>query len=193
MTWNLRPLLLTGAIVLAGCTENGFKHGMEDQPKVRPLGPSRFFDDGRGARLPVEGTVARGHLQADTLFYTGMDHGEEAAVFPYPVTRAMLERGHQRYDIYCAVCHDRVGTGNGMIVRRGFPRPPSFHTEGLRRAPVGHYFDVITRGIGRMYSYEDRVSVSDRWAIIAYIRALQLSQHTTLADVPEKERAKLHD
>jgi len=179
------------AVCLAGCTDNGFKHGMEDQPKILPLEPNAFFSEGRGSRAPVEGTVARGHLREDSLRYTGKVNGAETTVFPYPVTRAILERGHERYDIFCAVCHDRAGYGNGIVVQRGFPRPPSFHSETLRRAPAGHYFDVITRGIGRMYSYEDRVPVDDRWAIVAYIRALQESQNVKIADLPEPERRRL--
>jgi hypothetical protein len=187
--WNLKMLLLLAFVALAGCTDTGIEHGMENQPKVKPMAESDFFPDGRGARPQVPGTVARGHLQSDVLFYTGKVHGRYADVFPFPVTREVLERGHERYDIFCAVCHDRVGTGNGMIVRRGFSHPPSYHTERLRDAPVGHFFDVITNGYGAMYSYNDRIPVNDRWAIIAYIRALQFSQHAALTDLPEKDRA----
>ena len=183
---SARFWVLAVCVVLAGCSR-----GMEDQPKVKPFEPSDFFSDGRSARPLVAGTVARGHLELDPLLDTGKEGGQDAREFPFPVTRAVLERGRERYDIFCAVCHDRAGTGEGMIVKRGFPRPPSFHTDRLRNAPLGHFFDVITHGFGRMYPYNDRIKVEDRWAIVAYIRALQLSQHAELADVPSTERAAL--
>lgn len=188
-----RALLLAAGLylALAGCTNTGIEHGMESQPKAKPLAESDFFPDGRASRPLVAGTVARGHLHDDTLLYTGMNGDKESPVFPYPVTAAMLRRGHERYDIFCAVCHDRAGTGDGMIVRRGFKQPPSFHSDALRNAPPGHFFEVMTNGFGTMYSYADRVSVEDRWAIAAYIRALQLSQNARLQDVPEKDRVAL--
>jgi hypothetical protein len=175
-----RFALLNLALLAAGCN-----HGMEDQPKVKPLAESDFFADGRSARPRVPGTVAHGHLEADSLLYTGKIGARDSDVFPFLVTAAVLQRGRERYDIYCSVCHDRAGTGDGMIVRRGFPRPPSFHIDRLRQAPVGHFFDVITNGFGRMYPYADRVTARDRWAIIAYLRALQLSSDARLADVPQ--------
>lgn len=181
-------LLLNFVFLLAGC-----RHGMEDQPKVLPLQESDFFPDGRSSRMPAPGTVARGHLEADPLLYTGKVNGKDATVFPFPVTRAWLERGRERFDIYCSVCHDRVGTGHGMVVRRGFPHPPSFHSDDLRKAPVGHFFDVMTNGFGRMYPYADRVSAEDRWAIAAYVRALQRSQHISLRDLPEEEKVALEN
>ncbi len=190
MTWNHKAALLL-AMFLAGCTSTGIEHGMEDQPKVNPLTQSDFFPDGRSARPYVADTVARGHLRDDNLLYTGKVNGKEATIFPFPVTQEVLERGRERYDIYCAICHDRAGTGAGIVVQRGFRRPPSYHTDALRNAPVGHFYDVITNGFGTMYPYADRIAVQDRWAIIAYIRALQLSQQAGLQDVPDQERVAL--
>jgi hypothetical protein len=206
-------------ILLPGCMQK-----MAHQPKFTPLRPSAFFDDGRSARPLVSGTVARGHLDEDQAFYTGRTsfpprNAQPEVVrksyvteFPLPITNEarlkalmrkgrkrdeflVLERGRQRYDIFCAVCHDRAGTGDGMIPRRGFTRPPSYHTSysrGLKRrgikvllrdAPVGYYFDVITTGYGAMADYAAQVAPRDRWAIIAYIRALQLSQHAREFDL----------
>jgi mono/diheme cytochrome c family protein len=164
---------------------------MHVQPRYDPLASSTFFDDGRSARPAIPGTVARGQLRLDDHLYTGKVNGALVDTFPFPVTRPVLERGRERYNIYCSPCHDYLGTGHGMIVQRGFQPPPSYHNDRLRQAPVGHYFDVITNGFGAMRSYADRVPPEDRWAIIAYIRALQLSQHAPLEDVPEKERAQL--
>ena len=164
---------------------------MQDQPKYKAFQASPFFEDGRASRPLVAHTVARGHLDDDTLLYTGKSGGVLAAVFPFPVTRAVLDRGHERYDIFCSPCHDRVGNGNGMIVQRGYRRPPSLHDARLRAAATGYFFDVITNGFGVMPSYAMQVPVRDRWAIVAYIRALQLSQHATLADVPAAEILKL--
>ena len=156
----------------------GCRQDMHDQPKYKPLRASRFFDDGRASRPLVEGTVARGHL-----------HEDEAPV--PPVTRALLVRGRERYDIFCAVCHDRAGTGRGMIVERGFKQPPSFHIDRLRQVPDRYVVDVIGKGFGVMPSYAQQIRIADRWAIAAYVRALQLSQQATLADVPAAERALL--
>jgi cytochrome c553 len=178
-------------LFLAGCTSTGIQHGMEDQPKAKPFTESEFFADGRSARPLVAGTVARGELHEDELLYTGKLKGKDAEIFPFPITRAVLEHGRERYDIYCAVCHDRAGTGDGMIVRRGFRKPPSYHTDALRKAPAGHFFDVITNGFGTMYPYADRIPIRDRWAIVAYIRALQAGQNATLQDAPEKEQVVL--
>ena len=174
------------AILLAGC-----RLDMHLQPKYLPDEPSSFFDDGRSERPVVPGTVARGHLHTDELLYTGKENGVVADKFPFPMTRADLERGRERYNIYCTPCHDYTGGGQGMIVERGFPSPPSFHLDSLRKAPAGHFFEVITNGFGSMYSYASRVEPEDRWRIAAYIRALQLSQHATMQDVPESERTKL--
>ena len=165
---------------------------MHDQPKFTPLRESTFFADARSARTPVAGTVARGQLHDDPLLDTGKIDEADATVFPFRGGRAVLARGRERYDIFCAPCHGRTGAGDGMVVRRGYRRPPSFHDDRLRNAPVGHFFDVITNGFGAMPDYAARSARDDRWAIVAYIRALQLSEHATLADVPaERERGAL--
>jgi hypothetical protein len=164
---------------------------MADQPRYKPLAPSAFFEDGRSARPSVPGTVAQGQLREDEHLYTGRVDGQLVELFPFPVTRQVLDRGRERFDIFCSPCHGRVGDGKGMVVRRGFAQPPSFHIERLRTAPAGYVFEVITKGFGRMYDYADRIGVEDRWAIAAYIRALQLSQNARLEDVPEPERAQL--
>jgi hypothetical protein len=185
---GLRKLVCLGgvAMLLAGC-----RLDMHVQPKYLPYEPSNFFGDGRSERPVVPGTVARGQLHTDELLYTGKENGMVSDKFPFPMTRADLERGRERYNIYCTPCHDYTGGGQGMIVQRGFPSPPSFHLDSLRRAPAGHFFEVMTNGFGSMYSYASRVEPEDRWRIAAYIRALQLSQHATIQDVPESERAKL--
>ena len=185
---RMRRLACLGgvAMLLAGC-----RLDMHIQPKYLPDEPSNFFDDGRSERPVVPGTVARGQLHTDELLYTGKENGVVADKFPFPMTRADLERGRERYNIYCTPCHDYTGGGQGMIVQRGFPSPPSFHLESLRKAPAGHFFEVITNGFGSMYSYASRVEPEDRWRIAAYIRALQLSQRATMQDVPENERANL--
>lgn len=177
-----RVFLVLASLVAAGC-----RMDMHLQPKYRPLDPSTFFDDGRSERPPVAGTVARGHLETDELYFTGKINGVPADEFPFPITPQDLERGRQRYNIFCAPCHDYTGGGRGTIVERGFPPPPSYHIERLRKAPAGHFFDVMTKGYGTMYSYASSVPPGDRWRIAAYIRALQLSENAALADVPEKE------
>jgi mono/diheme cytochrome c family protein len=205
-------------VVLALCA-SACRQDMHDQPKYKPLRPSSFFDDSRSARPLVEGTVARGQLREDVLFYTGRtDRAQQAAqtgggvgtpqpaatgeaptpapsmqgfanVFPFPVTLEVVNRGEERYNIYCSVCHDRTGSGLGMVVRRGYRRPPSLHIDRLRQAPAGYLFDVITSGFGAMPDYSAQIAPRDRWAIVAYIRALQLSQQGTIADVPEQDRS----
>jgi hypothetical protein len=164
---------------------------MHVQPKYRPLDPSPFFDDQRSERPVMPGTVARGRLRIDEQLYTGKINGVLADTFPFPITRQDLERGRQRYDIYCSPCHGYTGDGRGMIVQRGFPAPPSYHIDRLRSAPVGHFFDVITNGYGTMHSYAARVPTEDRWRITAYIRALQLSENASINDVPGQERANM--
>ncbi|MGB7592353.1 MAG: cytochrome c, partial [Terriglobia bacterium] len=176
---------------LCGLFLFGCRLDMHVQPKYKPLDPSTFFDDGRSARPEVPGTVAHGHLRADELLYAGKLNGEPADVFPFPITREVLDRGRERYNIYCSPCHDYTGSGRGMVVQRGFPPPPSYHLERLVKAPAGHFFEVISNGYGAMYSYASRVTPEDRWAIVAYIRSLQLSQHATLEDVPPQEREHL--
>ena len=162
-------LLASLVLVLVACDN------MANQPKRLP---SEAYpgEEGPSHRLPPAGTVARDDAPAPT---------------PPPVTAALLARGQQRFNIYCAPCHDRVGDGNGMIVQRGFPHPPSYHIDRLRQAPSQHFYDVITNGYGVMYSYADRVEPQDRWAIVAYIRALQLSQNARIDDVPPEHRAEL--
>jgi mono/diheme cytochrome c family protein len=156
---------------------------MFDQPKVRPLQASTFFADGRASRPLPEDTVARGDLRGNELLFTGRIGGVVADAFPFAVTKEVLDRGQERFDIFCSPCHGRTGYGDGMIVQRGFKAPPSFHGDRLRQAPAGHFFEVMTTGFGVMYDYRSRVSPEDRWAIAAYIRALQLSQHASAADL----------
>ena len=181
-----RAALLALAGVLCGCRAD-----MQDTPKAKTFRASRFYDDRMTARQLVAGTVPATGLADDELLYNGTVDGREATVFPFPVTREVLARGQDRFNIFCSPCHGRLGDGDGMIVRRGFRPPPSYHIERLRKAPVGHFYDVITHGFGSMYDYAARVAPRDRWAIIAYIRALQFSQSATLADVPAQERAQL--
>jgi len=177
---------LAAALAGAGCRQD-----MHDQPKFIPLRASEFFADHRSGRPIVEGTVARGRLQEDELLATGKVNGQLADTFPFPITADVLARGRERFDIFCSPCHDRTGSGDGMIVRRGYKRPPSFHIDRLRDMPAGYFFDVITNGFGAMPDYRSQIPERDRWAIVAYVRALQLSQHATIEDVPPSERPKL--
>jgi mono/diheme cytochrome c family protein len=156
---------------------------MIDQHKYETYEASPLFKDGKSARPPVAGTVARGQLHIDPAKFTGKVDGKEVTDFPEPVTRRMIERGQDRFRIYCTPCHGGLGDGNGVVVRRGFPKPPSFHEARLRESPVGHFYAVITEGHGAMYSYASRIAPDDRWAIVAYVRALQLSQHATVDDL----------
>ena len=176
---RLSPLGLIGVLLLAGCRQD-----MHDQPRFKPLAKSDFYADLRSARTPVEGTVARGQLHEDSYLYTGKIGNNPGDYMPFPVTEEVLLRGRERFDIYCSPCHSRLGDGRGMIVQRGFRAPPSYHTERLRNAPLGYLFDVMTQGFGAMPEYASQISARDRWAIVAYIRALQLSQHATSSDVP---------
>lgn len=181
--------LLAGFSLAAGCRRNE----MHQQARVDPLESSDFFADGRATRNPVPGTVARNHLETDHAFYQGKDNnGRLVDTFPFPVTMGVLQRGQQRYDIYCSVCHGYLGDGNGMIVQRGMIRPPSYHIDRLRNVAVGHFYDVITNGYGAMYSYSDRISPRDRWAIVAYIKALQLSQHYPANQLTPDQQSKLN-
>lgn len=182
------PILLLA--VLAGLGA-GCNQMMNDEPRYKPLAASDFFADGQSARPEVPGTVAHGHLHLDSAFDTGRQNGELVTTFPITITRAVIARGQERFNIYCSPCHGRLGNGDGMVVERGFRAPPSYHIDRLREAPVGHFFDVMTNGYGAMVSYASRVPPEDRWAIAAYIRALQLSQHTTMAEVPDAERQRL--
>ncbi len=182
----LGALVVACALAAAGC-----RLDMHDQPKYTPLRQSDFFADGRAARPLVEGTVARGMLGEDELLVSGKTNGQLATEFPFPVTAEVVARGRERYDVFCSPCHDRTGAGNGMIVRRGYRRPPSFHQDRLRQAPPGHFVDVMTNGFGAMPDYRVQVPPRDRWAITAYIRALQLSANATLSEVPPEERESL--
>jgi cytochrome c553 len=174
------------ALLLFGC-----RLDMHVQPKYLPYEPTDFFADGRSERQPVPGTVARGHLRLDELMFTGRENGVVVDKFPFPITKADLDRGRERYNVYCTPCHDYTGSGRGMIVQRGFPQPPSYHIQRLRDAPAGHFYEVITNGFGAMYSYAARVEPADRWRIAAYIRVLQLSRNAKMDDVPESERQAL--
>jgi len=183
---RIAAIALVALLSLGACRQK-----MANQPRYDPLESSDFFADGMSARPRIEGTVARGELSADPFFDTGKVNGAVADGFPIPVTIEVIDRGHERYDIYCSECHSRTGDGNGMIPARGYRRPPSFHTETLRTATTGHLFDVMTNGFGAMPPYGKMIPPRDRWAIVAYIRALQLSQHATVADVPANDRAQL--
>ena len=190
-TRNWADCLPWGLVLLLLYTTAGCRQDMHDQPKYEPLEASTFFPDGRASRPLVPGTVARGQLREDTHLYEGKIAGKPAETFPFPIDLKTLERGQQRYNIYCSPCHDRVGNGDGMVVRRGFRRPPSYHIERLRQSPPGYLYDVITNGFGAMQDYAAQIPVRDRWAIVAYVRALQLSQNARLNDVPETERQNL--
>jgi mono/diheme cytochrome c family protein len=187
----MRNALLASLVAFCALLDMGCRQDMQDQPRYDPLERSAFFADERAARPLVEGVVARGQLSQDAHFYTGKSGGELVDTLPVAVTRAALERGRERFDIFCSPCHGRVGDGAGMIVQRGYRRPSSFHIDRLREAKVGYLFDVITHGFGVMPAYAAQISPRDRWAIVAYIRALQLSQNARLSDVPVAERTNL--
>lgn len=165
--------LIASVLLLAsGCKRDD----MADQPKYKAYEQSALFADNTSARPIPTGTVASGHLRLDERFYNGTENGKLVTAIPMPITEADLRRGQQEFNIYCAVCHGRLGEGNGMVVQRGFPHPPSYHIDRLRNAPIGHFYQVMSNGFGAMYSYDDKISPDDRWRIAAYIRALQLSQ-----------------
>ena len=168
---------IAAAGLLTGCRQD-----MQDQPKFIPQRGTDFYADGRSARPQVENTVARGQLHEDAYFYSGLQDGKEGNVLPFPVTMEVLERGQERYNIYCTPCHSRVGNGVGMIVQRGYSKAGDFHTQRLETAPLGHFFNVMTNGYGSMPSYSAQIAPLDRWAIVAYIRALQLSQNAKPED-----------
>jgi mono/diheme cytochrome c family protein len=178
--------VLAVSLALAGCRQD-----MHDAPSYDPLQATTFFSDGKASRPLVANTVARGLLREDTHLYQGKVDGQLATTFPMPVTDAVMARGQERFNVFCAPCHGRTGAGNGMVVQRGFKAPPSYHEDRLRNAPVGYLFDVMTNGFGVMQDYSAQVPVADRWAIAAYIRALQLSQRATLDDVPIGKRPEL--
>jgi mono/diheme cytochrome c family protein len=178
----LLPLLA----LLSGCRQD-----MHDGPRYRPYRASDFFADGSSARPLVEGTVARGFLRDDTHLYEGKVNGQPATSFPFPITRADLDRGQERYNIYCTPCHGRTGEGNGMVVQRGYKTAASYHVDRLRNAPVGYFYDVMSNGFGAMPDYKAQIPVEDRWRIVAYIRALQLTHNASASDVPADELKKL--
>lgn len=188
-------LALVELLLLAGCRQD-----MQNQPKMIPLRSSDFFPDRRSARYPLAGTVPRledamvdrAQLDPASYFLTGRQGQVFGNDLPFPLTLEVLERGRQRFTIYCTPCHSKLGDGNGMIVQRGFKRPPTFHQQRLRNAPLGHFFEVMSFGWGAMPDYAAQIKPADRWAIAAYIRALQLSQNAVEADVPAADRAKLN-
>ena len=184
----LARMLVAWALLalFAGCRQD-----MYNQPRTKSYSESDFFQDGTTARPVPAHTVQYHAAPPNEAFATGLTNGLLVAQLPVRLTPALLERGRERYQIYCAVCHGLTGEGNGEIVRRGFPAPPSYHSDRLRNAPIGHFYDVITNGYGVMYSYAARVEPGDRWAIAAYIRALQLSQHASPADLPPREEGGL--
>ena len=189
--------LILACVVVMGCQGTTMieqlRQEMYNQSKYEPLEKSDFFADGRASRPWIAGTVARGQLRIDDHLYTGKVNGEFAKTFPFEITADVLNRGQERYDIFCAPCHGAVGDGRGMVVRRGLRQPPSYHIDRLREETPGYFFDVMTNGFGIMYSYASRIKPEDRWAIAAYIRALQVSQGATLDDVPAAERRRLEN
>lgn len=179
---RIAPLALLAVMGLAGCRQD-----MHDQPRFKPLAKSDFYADLRSARPLVEGTVARGQLREDTYLYTGMigNSNTPGDYMPFPVTSDVLGRGRERFNIYCSPCHSRLGDGQGIVPSRGFAKtPPSFHIPRLQKAPLGYFFDVITHGFGIMPDYAAQIQPKDRWAIVAYVCALQLSQNAPAADIP---------
>jgi mono/diheme cytochrome c family protein len=183
------PYILFAAALMAsglGCHDD-----MYNQPRYEALEASDFFDDGRASRPLVPGTVQYQAEPTTGVLHTGRNDGELATELPLELTEALLKRGQERFNIYCSVCHSRIGDGNGMIVQRGYRQPPTLHSDRLRGAPIGHFFDVMTNGFGAMPAYSLQVKPEDRWAIAAYIRALQLSQHAAGDDLPEDVRSEL--
>lgn len=173
--------------LLASCRED-----MQNQPKFIPLRENQFYGDDRSARPTIEGTIARGQLEDDPLLYTGKVNGQEVDQFPFAITEKDLARGRERFNIFCAPCHSELGDGNGMIVQRGFKKPTSYFDPRLMKAPVGHFFSVMTYGRGAMPDYSAQVPVADRWRIAAYIRALQLSQTANGSDLPAGQTVTSH-
>ncbi len=194
-TNQFHQLACGAAVGLVVLFSIGCRQDMHDQPKYKPLGETLFFPDNRQSRPILANTIARGDLRdGDSEFYTGKggtDSKDDIDVFPITVTRELIDRGHQRFDVYCSPCHGRLGNGLGMIVRRGLKRPPSYHIERLRTAPVGHFYDVITNGYGSMYNYAAQITPRDRWAIISYIRTLQYSQNQKADDLTADVKAKM--
>jgi mono/diheme cytochrome c family protein len=174
------------AVLATACRQD-----MHDAPRYNPLRASVFFANGSSARPLLANTVARGQLREDRHLYEGIVDGKPAETFPFPITDQVMRRGQERYTVFCTPCHGRTGEGNGMIVERGFRKPPSYHEDRLRNAPVGYFYDVMTHGFGAMQDYASQLPVADRWAIAAYIRALQFSQRAVVDDVPADKRPEL--
>lgn len=201
-TWRL-SIGVTALVLFIACA--GCRQDMADQPHFEPLEASDFFADGQASRPLVPGTVARGHLRIDKAFFEGQENGKPIETYPRQkvaerlrisgddeqVMARILGRGRERFDIFCAACHDRTGSGQGIVVQRGFPAPPSYHSDRLREAPIGHFYDVITHGLGRMPDYAGQIPPADRWAIVAYVRALQLSQHADVGELSAIDREAL--
>lgn len=192
LVWIFAAVLAALAFFASACSSSGSLQIMGDQPRYDPYEKSNLFSDGASARPVISDTLTFMQPLSDTLLYQGKTNGALATTFPFPVTVQVVTRGQQRYSIYCAPCHGAVGNGQGIVSRRGFCCPASFHTDALRNAPEGHFFDVITNGFGRMPAYGPQIPVRDRWAIIAYVRALQLSQNATLNDVPPDHQTELN-
>ncbi len=185
------PGFLLAAVLAGGFLAAGCRQDMHDAPRYDPLRESATAPGTSSAQPFVDGTIARGQLREDELLYTGKVNGTEADQFPFPITRADLDRGEQRFNIYCSPCHGRTGEGNGMVVQRGFQLAANYHTDRLRTAPAGHFFDVISNGFGAMLSYKEQIPVEDRWRIVAYIRVLQLAHNATRDDVPADHQKDL--
>lgn len=182
---SIAALLFALGMGLAGCGTS-LRQDMANQPRENPLSPSSFFSDGRSARPIVENTVMRGSRESDALTVP-----KDSNAFPLPLTKELLERGQERYGIFCQPCHGMQGDGQGMVAMRGMKHPPSFHEERLRAEPNGYIYDVVTNGFGAMYGYSSQISPPDRWAIIAYVRALQLSRNAPVGELPARLREKL--
>jgi mono/diheme cytochrome c family protein len=183
--FSLLPFAFSLLAATSGCRQD-----MHNQPKYRPLRATAFFADGASARPLVEGTVARGTLQEDQAFFTGKVGTAMVRELPFPVDDAVLTRGQERYNIFCTPCHDATGNGKGIVVQRGYKQPPSFHEDRMRNIEAGYFFDVMTNGFGAMPDYRMQLAPRDRWAVVAYIRALQLSQHAAATDIPGGGPAK---
>ena len=192
IAWQRKVGIVAMLLALLACGSGCFRLHMYDQPRYAPLQRSSLFADGASSRALVAGTVPRGFLNQDKHFYTGME-GDSVftAVFPFEITRVVLERGQERFNIFCSPCHDRLGTGRGMVVRRGYKQPESMHIDRLRQQPAGYFFDVMTNGFATMPSYAAQIPPADRWAIAAYVRALQLSQNLPAADLPADLRVEM--
>jgi mono/diheme cytochrome c family protein len=187
---RVRGLALAAACAaLAGVA--ACRQDMHDGPRFKPLQENPFYEDGRASRPIPTGTVPRGFLKDDDVFYTGMQGGAPVERIPMPITAAVVQRGRERFNIYCSPCHGIAGDGDGMIVKRGYKRPTSYHDPRLRNEKAGYFFDVMTRGFGQMPDYAAQVSPKDRWAIVSYIRALQLSQHASVGDLTPQEKNRL--